>query len=102
MDKRDWNMWFESVLMDKETQAIEPDTVMGMWFGAQHLVVVDHMQLCLVVQSISCNKTGFDKSLFQRLMELSVHPVHLKLQYHIHPALSALPINSIPPGNTPE
>ena len=71
---------------------IESDTVMGMRFEAQPLVVVeDHMQLSPVVQSLSCNKVGLDKSMFQRLMGLSVCPVCLKLHSHMHPPLSAFP-----------
>ena len=87
-----WRIKFSGVLIDEATQAIEPDTVMAIRFCAQHLVLVgDHMQLGPVVQSLSCRKAGFDKSLFQRLVELCVCPVRLELQYHMHPALSAFP-----------
>ena len=87
-----WRVKFTSVLIDEATQAIEPDTVMAIHFFAKHLVLVgDHMQLGPVVQSLSCSKAGFDKSLFQRLVELCVCPVRQELQYHIHPALSAFP-----------
>ena len=76
----------------KTTQVTESDTVMGMRFEAQPLVVVeDHMQFSPVVQSLSCNKVGLDKSMFQRLMGLSVCPVCLKLHSHMHPPLSAFP-----------
>ncbi|GIQ85796.1 hypothetical protein KIPB_007527, partial [Kipferlia bialata] len=81
---------FKSVLIDEATQAQEPEVLIGVVTGAEHLVLVgDHQQLGPVVMSNPAARAGLSRSLFERLVARRILPVRLEVQYRMHPALAA-------------
>ncbi|CAD8211161.1 unnamed protein product [Paramecium octaurelia] len=98
-DKRLKDMRFPFVLIDEATQAIEPECLLPMIKGAQHVILVgDHRQLGPVVQSREAASVGLDRSLFERLVQLGIRPVRLQVQYRMHPELTVFPSNTFYEG----
>ena len=62
--------------------------------GAKHVVLVgDHFQLGPVVTCKRAYRAGLSQSLFERLIDLGISPIRLKIQYRMHPCLSEFPSN---------
>ena len=93
-DPRLANFRFRMVLVDESTQAVEPECLIPLVMGAKHVVLVgDHLQLGPVVTCAAARAAKFTRSLFERLIELGVHPFRLEIQYRMHPSLSEFPSN---------
>lgn len=93
-DPRLTNFRFRQVLIDESTQAMEAECFIPIVLGVKQLVLVgDHCQLGPVVMCKPAAKAGLSKSLFERLVQLSVRPIRLQVQYRMHPCLSLFPSN---------
>ncbi|KAG8347668.1 putative nonsense mRNA reducing factor 1 [Trypanosoma vivax] len=88
-DSRLREMRFKYVLIDEATQGTEPETLIPLVRGAKQVFLVgDHCQLRPVVFSIAAERTGFRRSLFERLLMMGHRPLRLDVQYRMHPCLS--------------
>ncbi len=83
---------FPLVLLDEETQATEPASLIPLTKGARHVVLVgDHHQLPPTVISRRAEQDGLAKSLFERLIALGAPSTMLTTQYRMHPAIREWP-----------
>lgn len=90
---------FRYVLVDESTQATEPECLIPLVLGAKQVVFVgDHFQLGPVVMCKQASRAGLAQSLFERLIQLGVHPLRLQVQYRMHPCLSEFPSNTFYEG----
>jgi regulator of nonsense transcripts 1 len=88
------NRKFSSVLIDEATQATEPEALISLVHGVSQVIMVgDHRQLGPVIMNKACSKVGFDRSMFERLMQVGIRPIRLQVQYRMHPSLSEFPYN---------
>jgi regulator of nonsense transcripts 1 len=91
---------FSSVLIDEATQATEPEALISLIHGVNQVIMVgDHRQLGPVLMNKACSKAGFDRSMFERLMQVGVRPIRLQVQYRMHPSLSEFPSNMFYDGS---
>eukprot|EP00768_Dysnectes_brevis_P005704 gnl/Dysnectes_brevis/4232_a5601_342.p1 GENE.gnl/Dysnectes_brevis/4232_a5601_342~~gnl/Dysnectes_brevis/4232_a5601_342.p1 ORF type:complete len:881 (+),score=408.29 gnl/Dysnectes_brevis/4232_a5601_342:57-2699(+) len=98
-DQRLDSLRFSSVLVDEATQSAEPEVLIPLTLGAEHIVLVgDHMQLGPVIMCKPAANAGLNQSLFQRLVKLGLPPVRLEVQYRMHPALSRFPSDAFYSG----
>jgi regulator of nonsense transcripts 1 len=83
---------FSRVLIDEATQATEPAALVPLVRGARQIVLVgDHRQLPPTVISQRAKNGGLSRSLFERMVEVGISPYLLRIQYRMHPAISAFP-----------
>ena len=83
---------FSRVLIDEATQATEPAALVPLVRGARQIVLVgDHRQLPPTVISQRAENGGLRRSLFERMVEVGIIPHLLRIQYRMHPAISAFP-----------
>jgi regulator of nonsense transcripts 1 len=83
---------FSRVLIDEATQATEPAALVPLVRGARQIVLVgDHRQLPPTVISRRAGSGGLGRSLFERMVEVGISPHLLRIQYRMHPAISAFP-----------
>ena len=83
---------FGAVLFDESGQLVDPDLIIPMVHGAQHVILVgDHKQLGPVIISPQCQSARYDMPIMQRLVALGFRPQLLRMQYRMHPGLSAFP-----------
>lgn len=81
---------FNTVLIDEASQATEPEVLVPITHGAQRVILVgDQCQLQPVVLSGQCKRCGLDCSLFERLIRIGMKTSLLRIQYRMHPILSA-------------
>lgn len=91
---------FASVLIDEATQATEPEALIPLVHGIKQVIMVgDHRQLGPVLMNKACTKAGFDRSMFERLMQVGIRPIRLQVQYRMHPSLSEFPSNAFYDGS---
>jgi regulator of nonsense transcripts 1 len=99
-DPRLKGMRFYHVLIDEATQATEPECLIPFMKGAKQVVLVgDHCQLGPVVMSKPAANAGLNRSLFERLILLGIHPIMLQVQYRMHPCLSQFPSTTFYEGS---
>ena len=80
---------FNHVIIDEATQALEPEALMCLIKDASHFVLIgDIMQLGSIVRSKEAKSLGFEVSLIERLMDLSVPTHTLNVQYRMHPLIA--------------
>lgn len=80
---------FPIVLIDEVTQAIEPECIIPILKGCQHLIMVgDQKQLGPVVLNSRAEHAGLKKSLFERMIQNGYMPTMLNTQYRMHPELN--------------
>ena len=85
---------FRNVLIDESTQSAEPECMIPLVLGCKQVVLVgDHKQLGPVIMNKKAAKAGLNQSLFERLVNLGMAPIRLKIQYRMHPCLSEYPSN---------
>ena len=83
---------FEAVIFDESGQCLDPDLLIPLVHGCKQCVLVgDHKQLGPVVVSRKAERARYDLPLMQRLIINGIHPIVLRTQYRMHPALSAFP-----------
>lgn len=93
-------MKFSAVLFDEATQATEPEAIVPLIHGIKQVVMVgDHKQLGPVVLCKKASKAGFNRSLFERLIDCGERPHRLQVQYRMHPCLSEFPSISFYDGS---
>lgn len=99
-DPRVINRKFSSVLIDEATQATEPEALISLVHGVNQVIMVgDHRQLGPVIMNKACSKAGFDRSMFERLMQVGIRRIRLQVQYRMHPSLSEFPSNMFYDGS---
>ncbi|XP_057783923.1 uncharacterized protein LOC131001536 [Salvia miltiorrhiza] len=84
---------FELVIIDEAAQVKECESSIPLQLpGVRHAILVgDEKQLPAMVMSKKCEKAGFGRSLFERLVMLG-HKKHLlNVQYRMHPSISLFP-----------
>ena len=90
---------FPNVIIDESAQTIEPSALLAVSHGCERLVLIgDHKQLPAVVLSKSATEKGFNKSLFERLIEEGWNSILLNVQRRMHPAISVWPNNAFYDG----
>lgn len=83
-------MRFNTVLIDEASQATECETLVPIVHGAERVVLVgDQQQLQPVVISSACRRAGMSVSMFERLINTGMKVQMLRVQYRMHPELSA-------------
>jgi regulator of nonsense transcripts 1 len=83
---------FQAVIFDESGQCLDPDLLIPLVHGCRQCVLVgDHKQLGPVVVSRKAQRARYDLPLMQRLIINGIHPLVLRTQYRMHPALSAFP-----------
>ncbi|KAL3527376.1 hypothetical protein ACH5RR_012032 [Cinchona calisaya] len=83
----------ELLVIDEAAQLRECESTIPLQLpGLRHAILVgDEKQLPAMVQSKICEKAGFGRSLFERLLMFG-HPKHLlNVQYRMHPSISLFP-----------
>ncbi|XP_047975445.1 helicase sen1-like [Salvia hispanica] len=84
---------FELLIIDEAAQVKECESTIPLQLpGLHHAILVgDEKQLPAMVISKKCQKAGFGRSLFERLVTLG-HSKHLlNVQYRMHPSISFFP-----------
>ncbi|XP_077247012.1 uncharacterized protein LOC143886780 isoform X2 [Tasmannia lanceolata] len=84
---------FELLLIDEAAQLKECESLIPLQLlGIRHAILIgDECQLSAMVKSKVSEKSGFGRSLFQRLVSLG-HKKHLlDVQYRMHPSISSFP-----------
>ncbi|KAK4706046.1 hypothetical protein P7C70_g162, partial [Phenoliferia sp. Uapishka_3] len=84
---------FRTVIVDEAGQAVEPSVFIPLQFRCTHCVLVgDPKQLPPTVVSRAAQRAGYERSIFERIMNLNPGAVHLlSTQYRMHPSISAFP-----------
>ncbi|PWA75023.1 hypothetical protein CTI12_AA245630 [Artemisia annua] len=84
---------FNILVIDEAAQLKEAESTIPLQLpGMKHAILIgDECQLPAVVKSNICIKSGFGRSLFERLSSLG-HSMHLlNVQYRMHPSISLFP-----------
>ena len=98
-DPRLSSFTFKRVLVDEITQATEPEALIPLVLGAEHVTLVgDHCQLGPVIMCKKAAHAGLTQSLFERLILVGGRPIRLQVQYRMHPCLSSFPSNTFYDG----
>ncbi|GLE01645.1 hypothetical protein PINS_up010479 [Pythium insidiosum] len=83
---------FDALVIDEAAQAVEASTLIPFKFQPSRIVLVgDHQQLPATVISKRLVELGYDRSLFQRLVERGSKVFLLTQQYRMHPEISWFP-----------
>lgn len=83
---------FDALVIDEAAQAVEASTLIPFKFKPSRIVLVgDHRQLPATVMSKKLVGIGYDRSLFQRLVESGSPVFLLTQQYRMHPSISRFP-----------
>lgn len=99
-DSRLSRLEVKHVLIDEAAQAPEPDSLIPIVKGCEHLILVgDHKQLGPVIMDEKAKAAGFNKSLFERFIKLKYKPIVLTVQYRMHPKLAIFPSEAFYSGS---
>ncbi|KAL7143774.1 hypothetical protein ABFS83_08G214600 [Erythranthe nasuta] len=92
---REMTVPLEMVIIDEAAQLKECESTLPLQIpGLRHAVLVgDEKQLPAMVTSKICEKAGFGRSLFERLVKLGHNKHLLDIQYRMHPSISLFPNN---------
>ncbi|KAL8270249.1 hypothetical protein Esti_005808 [Eimeria stiedai] len=102
-DRRISDFSFKSVVIDESTQATEPETLVPLVLGADHVTLIgDQCQMGPLLQSRMAEASGLGISLFVRMLLLRHPSCRLSVQYRhlrravltfcrMHPGLSFFP-----------
>jgi senataxin len=83
---------FDALVIDEAAQAVESSLLIPFKFQPSRVVLVgDHRQLPATVISKRLIELGYDRSLFQRLVENGSRVFMLTQQYRMHPEISWFP-----------
>jgi len=89
---RDSTCDFQTLVVDEAAQASELSTLLPLFHGIRHCVLVgDPQQLPATVLSKGAKCARFDRSLFERLTENGIQPIVLSTQYRMHPEIRSFP-----------
>lgn len=83
----------ELLVIDEAAQLKECESTVPLQLpGIRHAILIgDEKQLPAMVQSKICEKSGFGRSLFERLVMLGNQKHLLNVQYRMHPSISLFP-----------
>uniref|UniRef100_K3W9Z7 Helicase ATP-binding domain-containing protein n=1 Tax=Globisporangium ultimum (strain ATCC 200006 / CBS 805.95 / DAOM BR144) TaxID=431595 RepID=K3W9Z7_GLOUD len=88
----DFAQEFDAVVIDEAAQAVEASALIPFKFRPNRIILVgDHRQLPATVISKKLIDIGYDRSLFQRLIENGSQVFLLDKQYRMHPDISNFP-----------
>jgi hypothetical protein len=80
------------VIVDEACQALELATLIPMQYGAKNTVLIgDPMQLPGITFSQQSTKSGFNRSLFERMMSAGCPVTMLEVQYRMAPSIRSFP-----------
>jgi len=83
---------FQIVVIDEACQCLEPSVLIALRRGCKQCIMVgDPQQLPATIFAESNKKTGFEISMFERLMKAGLQLVLLDTQYRMHPAINDFP-----------
>ncbi|TMW60307.1 hypothetical protein Poli38472_000349 [Pythium oligandrum] len=83
---------FDALVIDEAAQAVEASLLIPFKFQPSRVVLVgDHRQLPATVISKRLIELGYDRSLFERLVENGSRVFLLAQQYRMHPSISWFP-----------
>ncbi|CAJ1365735.1 unnamed protein product [Effrenium voratum] len=90
-----WTQKIETVIVDESCQCKELETMVVMRRHVQRLILVgDPEQLPSTVMSKKAKEMGFDRSLFERLVDLGNEKHTLARQYRMLPQIAEFPNNT--------
>lgn len=83
---------FQIVVIDEACQCLEPSVLIALRRGCKQCIMVgDPQQLPATTFAESNKKTGFEISMFERLMKAGLPLVLLDTQYRMHPEINEFP-----------
>jgi senataxin len=83
---------FEIVVIDEACQCLEPAALIALRRGCKRCIMVgDPQQLPATIFADSNKKSGFEVSLFERLMKAGQQVILLDRQYRMHPEINNFP-----------
>jgi senataxin len=83
---------FDLVLIDEAAQCTEIELMVALFHGVKHCVLLgDPQQLQSVIISESARKHGYQRSLFERLVEAGTNYCLLAIQYRMYPSIRTFP-----------
>ena len=83
---------FQTLVVDEAAQATESCLLLPLIHGVKHCVLVgDPQQLPSTVLSQTAIKSGYDRSLFERLVQIGIQPFLLTVQYRMRPEIRKFP-----------
>lgn len=83
---------FETLVVDEAAQATESCLLLPLIHGVKHCVLVgDPQQLPSTVLSQTAIKSSYDRSLFERLVQIGIQPFLLTVQYRMRPEIREFP-----------
>ena len=86
------NTKFCVTVIDEAAQCVEPSVLIALRRGCEQCIMVgDQKQLPATVFSNRLKGIGYDKPLFERLIDGGVVPIMLDTQYRMHPDISLFP-----------
>ena len=89
---RDSTYDFQTLIIDEAAQASELCTLLPLFHGIRHCVLVgDPQQLPATVLSKGAKCARLDRSFFERLTQNGIEPILLSTQYRMHPEISCFP-----------
>ena len=85
------NEYFSYIIIDESTQTTEPEALLPILHGSEHVVLIgDKCQLGPVIFNKKCIDNGLNISIFERLSN-NLDVLILNLQYRMHPFLMKFP-----------
>ena len=85
------NEYFSYIIIDESTQTTEPEALLPILHGSEHVVLIgDKCQLGPVIFNKKCIDNGLNISLLERLSN-NIDVLILNLQYRMHPFLMNFP-----------
>ena len=83
---------FVCTIIDEAAQCVEPSVLIALRRGCEKCIMVgDPKQLPATIFSDTCKAAGYDRSLFERLMQLDHPCILLDTQYRMCPVISRFP-----------
>lgn len=80
------------LIVDEAAQATEPSLLIAFQTGVDKVMLIgDPYQLPATTISPDCNKTLFNRSLFQRFIDSGIQPYFLNIQYRMSPMIRQFP-----------
>lgn len=83
---------FEYLIIDEACQSTEPSTLIPFSLAPKRVILVgDQKQLPATTFSGNSEKTGYCRSLFERLLDSGFDKTMLTIQFRMHPKIRAFP-----------
>ena len=83
---------FEYLIVDEACQCTEPSVLIPFGLAPKRVILVgDQKQLPATTFSVNSERTGFCRSLFERLLDSGYDKTMLTIQFRMHPKIRAFP-----------